>query len=68
MRYGLHRTAQAEQVGETILFSLLALGEGGPAEAGPVALSLVIRCLRHVGVIQNAQAIALEAVIVSKFQ
>lgn len=68
VRYGLHRTAQAEQVGETILFSLLALGEGGPAEAGPVALSLVIRCLRHVGVIQNAQAIALEAVIVSKFQ
>jgi len=41
----------------------LALGEGGPVEAGPLALGSVLRSLRHVGLENHAQALAFEALV-----
>ncbi len=53
----------AMRVGETVLLSLLALGEGGPAEANPVVLRRVLLSLRGVGLETTARRIALEAAV-----
>ena len=46
-----------------MLYAILALGEGGPTEAVPIALVSVLRVLRRIGLEHHARAIALEAVI-----
>ena len=63
IRYSLNKAAKTKQLGSTILFCLLALGEGGPVEAGPLALGSVLRSLRHVGLENHAQALAFEALV-----
>ena len=58
------QSASAEgRVGETVLLSLLALGEGGPAAAEPVILRQVIGGLRAVGLEPAARALAVEAAV-----
>lgn len=50
-------------VGEIILLSLIALGEGGPGQAGPIVLSQVMDSLSVIGLEKEVRALALEAVI-----
>jgi len=63
IRYSMQHAARSGQIGNTVLFALLALGEGGPAAATPLALGSIIRSLRHVGLERHARALALEAMI-----
>ena len=51
------------RVGETVLLSLLALGEVGPPGANPVTLHGVMRALRRIGLTAPARRIALEAAL-----
>ena len=53
------------RVGETILLSLLVLGESGPAQANPTVLHKVIKSLRTVGLEREARALAVEAAVAS---
>ena len=59
----LGTAADGRRVAETVLLSLLALGEGGPAEANPVILRRVLIGLRAVGLEAEARAIAVEAAV-----
>ena len=61
---GLIEAAAAKRVGETVLYSLAALGGDGPASIDLLALSRVIEALRAVGLVADARALALEAAIV----
>ncbi len=51
------------RTGETVLLSLLVLGEGGPTGAHPRILAEVIGALRAVGLEQEARGLALEAAL-----
>ncbi|MDP6067320.1 MAG: hypothetical protein QGG75_08715 [Alphaproteobacteria bacterium] len=61
--HGLQRAAEAGRIGETVLLSLLALGEVGPPGANPVTLHGVMRALRRIGLGAAARRIALEAAL-----
>jgi hypothetical protein len=60
---GLKSAAAAGRLGETVLLSLVALGETPPANASPLVLGEAIAALRAVGLEKDARALALEAVI-----
>lgn len=60
---GLRAAAAAGRVGETVLFSLLLLGEAHPAETDPDTISRVIAALADVGLVDDARALALEAIV-----
>lgn len=60
---GLDRAAEGVRAGETVLFVLLNLGSGGPAEASPATVAQTIRALRRLGLEQDARALALEALL-----
>ncbi len=51
------------RVGETVLLSLVGLGDGGPARADPIVLNHFLRALRAIGLDQEVRAMALEAVV-----
>lgn len=51
------------RVAETVLLSLLALGEAGPAGADPLLLHQVLISLRHAGFEKEARAMAVEAAL-----
>ncbi|MBL4614392.1 MAG: hypothetical protein JKY27_05910 [Magnetovibrio sp.] len=51
------------RVGETVLLSLVSLGDGGPARADPIVLHHVLKSLRNIGLDREARAMALEAVV-----
>jgi hypothetical protein len=53
----------AGRVGETILLSLLAIGEGGPGAADPVILRRVLTSLGAVGLEKEARSLAVEAAL-----
>jgi hypothetical protein len=55
------RAADEEKIGQTVLLSLVTLGEGGTAEADPVTLGAVVQALHRIGLGQDARLIALEA-------
>lgn len=59
--HGLGRAAAAGRIGETVLLTLLSLGEGGPSQASPSVLGAAIRALRQVALESEARALALEA-------
>jgi len=58
----LDPTAPA-RIGEIILLSLIALGEGGPGQAEPIVLSKVLESLNVVGLENEVRALALEAAV-----
>jgi len=58
--------AQNGRIGETVLLSLLSLGQEGPAGADPVVLHRVVAGLYAVGLEAEARDIALEAAIAAK--
>mgnify|MGYP000709417250 CR=1 FL=1 len=53
----------APSIGETVMLSLLALGEGGPARADPIVLRRVLVRLSEVGLGREARALAVEAAL-----
>ncbi|MBH61934.1 MAG: hypothetical protein CL569_05695 [Alphaproteobacteria bacterium] len=59
----LETASQDFRVGETVLLSLLALGEVGPARANPTTLHAVISALRRVGLEADARSLALESAL-----
>jgi len=61
--YRLASAAGQQQIGATVLLSLLALGESGPAGADPVVLRYVLSSLRTAGLESEARAMALEAAL-----
>lgn len=64
---GLNAAAQAGRLGETVLLSLVILGDPGPGKANPAVLADVLKALSKVGLEHDARALALEALIDSGF-
>ncbi len=60
----LAASAMAGRVGETVLFALLALGEGAPTATDTVTLGQVVTSLGAVGLDDEGRALALEAMAV----
>jgi len=63
--FALGDASEAGRVGETVLLSLIVLGERGPAGSHVLALESVISALRRVGLDAEARALAIEAAIAS---
>ncbi len=61
--HGLRAAAEDLRIGETVLLALVALGDGGPAEAHPIVLNAVVSSLRFVGLDSEARALAIEAAV-----
>ena len=61
----LTAAADRDRIGEVVLFSMLALGQGGPAQADPTVLRKVLTSLNAVGLAAEARALALEAAVAS---
>ena len=59
----LGNAAAAGRVGETVLLSLLMLGQGGPGQASPLVLGRVVGSLSAIGLEVPARAIAVEALV-----
>lgn len=51
------------RIGEIVLLSLVALGEGGPGLAEPIVLSQVMASLNAIGMENEVRALALEAAV-----
>lgn len=60
---GLAVAANNGRVGETVLLSLLTLGQAGPNQANPTVIRRVIMALRAVGLEADARALAIETAI-----
>lgn len=63
MFYALREASETRRLGETVLLSLLILGETGPAESHPMALNSVLAALKRVGLEPEARALAIEAAV-----
>lgn len=63
LRHALQAAVTGRRVGETVLLSLLVLGDGGPAGADTNVLGDVVSALRAVDLGAEARAIALEAAL-----
>lgn len=61
--FRLTAAAERAHVGETILLSLVIMGNGGPASMDPIVLHRLLTALRTVGLESEARDIALEAVV-----
>ena len=61
--FQLRSAAAAGRIGETVLLSLLVMGDGGPGQADPVVLRDVLIPLRAVGEGAAARALAVEAAL-----
>lgn len=59
----LDGAAERQRLGETILVSLVILGEGGPARASPMILERILKAMDQAGLKDEARAMALEAVV-----
>ena len=61
--HGLNAAAGAGHLGETVLYALLAFGEGGPATSDATTLGAVVSALKKVGLEADARAVAVEAAL-----
>jgi hypothetical protein len=59
----LSHAATDKRVGETVLLSLAMIGEAGPAQAHPIALSSTLSALGAIGLDREARALAIEAAL-----
>jgi hypothetical protein len=59
----LETASEKHRVGETVLLSLLSLGEVGPRGANPTTLHAVISALKEVGLDADARKLALESAL-----
>ncbi len=60
---GLQSAARAGRVGEIVLFALVVLGEQHPSEVDTIVISDVVTALVGVGLLEDARALALEAIV-----
>lgn len=60
---GLRTASREARIGETVIYTLLVLGDTGPAGVSPQTLGEVVRALRAVNLEEDARAIAVEAVL-----
>lgn len=61
---GLTLASRGKRVGEVAALALIALGEGGPAEASPATLQKVLESLMAVGRDADARALAVETALI----
>jgi len=61
--FQLRIAASGVRIGETVMLSLLSLGDGGPSQADPMILRDVLARLRAVGQDAGARALAIEAAL-----
>lgn len=61
--YALSEASQLGRRGETVLLSLLALGDGGPGATHPLVLHEVLRALTRVDLGYEARLLAIEAAV-----
>jgi hypothetical protein len=61
----LENAVRGRRIGETVLLSILVLGQDGALGAEPALLSDVVAGLRSVGLEQESRALALEAALVN---
>jgi hypothetical protein len=61
--FNLGDAASKRRIGETVLLTLHALGDGGPGGANSIMLSRSISSLRLIGLDTEARALAIEAAI-----
>jgi hypothetical protein len=61
IRFGMDDASRSKRIGETLLFTLIALGELGISDAGPVALGSALRNLDRVGLTRETRVLALES-------
>ncbi|HXV23342.1 MAG TPA: hypothetical protein VED46_03705 [Alphaproteobacteria bacterium] len=59
----LRNAAAARRVGETVLFALIAIGDGGPASTDAGALAEALTALRRIGLEAEVRDLAIEAAI-----
>ncbi len=59
----LERASASGRIGESVLASVVSLGDGGVVEAAPIVLHRVITALRAIHLDAEARAIALEAAV-----
>jgi len=59
----LEAASSRARVGETVLLSLVSLGDGGPARSDAIVLHHVLKSLRNIGLESEARAMALEAIV-----
>jgi len=59
----LRRATEAGRMGETVAYALVAVGPGGPNAAHPAAVAEAIRALRLAGRVNEARALASEALL-----
>jgi hypothetical protein len=63
LRFALRNASDSKRVGETVLMSLLALGDKAIAGMNPMTVTTVITALRRVGLDTEARALALEVAV-----
>ncbi len=61
--YALEEASQSQRIGETVLISLVVLGEDGPGKSHTIALSVVLSALGRIGLEQEARNLAIEAAL-----
>ena len=59
----LEGAASQARIGETVLLSLVILGDAGPARVEPMIAHRVLKALRNIGLNDEARALALETVV-----
>ena len=63
--YALDEASESRRVGETVLLSLIVLGDEGPGESHAFALSTVLAALGRIGLETEARGLAIEAALAS---
>ncbi len=61
--YALEEASESQRIGETVLLSLVVLGEDGPGNSHTIALSAVLSALGRIGLEQEARNLAIEAAL-----
>jgi hypothetical protein len=59
-RYALAEAAREHRVAETLLLTLVILGENGPADVDVFVMGDILSALRDVGFLEDARALAME--------
>lgn len=59
----LEDASEEQRLGETVLLSLIALGDGGPAQAHGMALGAALSALNRIGLGREARALAIEGAL-----
>jgi hypothetical protein len=59
----LEKAKNARKIGETVIFSILAIGKDGPGYAHDYTVAKVIRALRGIGLEEEAKQLAFEAML-----